>query len=119
MKAGTPVLELFTDEYRCPVYVNDLVYAIVTAVNQKAKGLFHIVGKDRISRFEMGEIIAAVYGFQSDRFKGVNRSASIAINRPGDLTLSYAKAQKILNYNPISFLDGIKEVYKMQLSQQA
>jgi dTDP-4-dehydrorhamnose reductase len=50
---------LFTDEVRCPVYVSDLAAALLELAACSHAGVCHVAGTDAISRYELGQLIAA------------------------------------------------------------
>ena len=54
---------LFTDEYRSPLSVSDAARAIGELATSGLAGLYHLGGPCRLSRFELGALIAAQHGF--------------------------------------------------------
>ena len=69
---GTATGELFTDDIRCPVHVSDLAAALLELGFAGARGIRHVTGPDAVSRFEIGELIAARDGLD----RGVLRPGS-------------------------------------------
>ena len=59
---GAVTGELFTDDIRCPVHVADLAAALLELGRADASGVRHVAGPDAVSRFEIGELIAAREG---------------------------------------------------------
>jgi dTDP-4-dehydrorhamnose reductase len=55
-KAGR-VLSLFEDEFRCPIPAKVTARAIWEIVGEN--GIFHLCGSERLSRYEIGELIAS------------------------------------------------------------
>ncbi|PCG87103.1 dTDP-4-dehydrorhamnose reductase [Streptomyces sp. WZ.A104] len=49
---------LFTDDVRCPVHVADLAAALWELATSDAAGVFHLAGRDALSRYELGVLIA-------------------------------------------------------------
>ena len=64
---GAGDLRLFTDEYRCPVCTSDLAAALVELIDQPYRGILHIAGPERLSRYALGRRIAAYYGLDAAR----------------------------------------------------
>jgi len=58
---GAGEVRLFTDEWRTPVSVVDLARVVDEALRRRATGLLHVAGPERLSRFELGERIAAAF----------------------------------------------------------
>ncbi|MGE5603135.1 MAG: SDR family oxidoreductase [Nitrososphaerales archaeon] len=94
---------LFTDEYRCPVRVEDLAAALVelidrvNGVDSRFSGFLHIAGPERLSRYELGLRIARFYGRDPEPgiIPGLARDSGQP--RPRDCALSIALAQRTLH----------------------
>lgn len=52
------VLDLFTDEFRCPLPAEVTARAVWELVLQGAAGLFHLAGSERLSRYAIGRLVA-------------------------------------------------------------
>jgi dTDP-4-dehydrorhamnose reductase len=93
------VLNLFTDEFRTPVGVETAVSGLFLAL-EKARGLIHLGGAERISRYDFGRLAANVLGIEDPRLvpclRGEVRSPA---PRPGDVSLDIGKA-RALGYRP-------------------
>lgn len=90
-KNGEP-LKLFTDEFRSPLggisAANGLLYAI-----QHFKGIYHLGGKERLSRFELGAKITAAFGISTSQLLATKQSElQMAAPRPADVSLNSEKA---------------------------
>ena len=84
---------LFVDEWRCPVFVLDLVALIAALVAARAAPPPHRVlnvgGPERLSRAEMGAAVAAARGHPAARVRGVSvaspAGAARAVPSPQDI----------------------------------
>ena len=87
---------LFTDEYRSPVRIEDLAAALVELVEHNYRGVLHVAGPERLSRYELGLRIAAYHGREPS--PGILRGtvAGSGLIRPRDCTLDIALARRIL-----------------------
>jgi dTDP-4-dehydrorhamnose reductase len=92
---------LFTDEYRCPVRVEDLAAALTELIHRPYEGILHIAGPERLSRYDLGMRIAGFHGFRPIRGKppagivpGLSRDSGMP--RPRDCALSTARARQHL-----------------------
>ncbi|MGH7256863.1 MAG: SDR family oxidoreductase, partial [Nitrospiraceae bacterium] len=54
-------LTLFTDEFRCPLPAGVIARAIWELIEHDRPGLYHLGGKERLSRWEIGELLARWY----------------------------------------------------------
>ncbi|MEX2673583.1 MAG: SDR family oxidoreductase [Phycisphaeraceae bacterium] len=61
MRAGKPV-RLFSDEWRTPLALPLAAEALADACSSDASGLFHLGGGERVSRLEMGRLMAQTLG---------------------------------------------------------
>jgi len=59
LAAGSVPGALFTDETRCPVSATDLAAALLELTASPHAGICHVAGADAISRYELGQLIAA------------------------------------------------------------
>lgn len=91
-------LKLFTDEFRCPIPAVVTAQAIWELVNNGATGLFHIAGAERLSRVQMGCLIAARWPQLNPKIEANSRKEYQGAPRPADTSLNCAKAQKLLSF---------------------
>jgi len=96
-------LELFTDEFRTPIPVEDTARATWELIRQRATGLFHVAGSGRLSRWEIGQIVAASYPHLTCRARGASIHEYSGAPRPADTSLECAKAQFLLSFALPSF----------------
>lgn len=92
----TPVT-LFTDEYRCPVRIEDLAAALVELISVPYTGILHLAGPERLSRYGMGLRIARFY--RLDPAAGIvpGLAEDSGMVRPRDCTLSINLARRVLH----------------------
>lgn len=99
MRQGMPITA-FADEYRTPAYGGDVAAGILLLLDKGASGIFHLGGREALSRFEMGRAIARGFGLD-ERLVLPGRQADIPMPapRPADVSLSSEKAYG-LGYAP-------------------
>src|SRR5262245_41570567 len=93
--AGRIVGALFTDEIRCPVYVDDLCAALVELVASRFAGVLNVAGPDAVSRYELGVGYARLRGLDPAAIPASTIAAGGA-PRPGDVRLDITLARRIL-----------------------
>ncbi|KAK8963926.1 hypothetical protein KSP40_PGU012395 [Platanthera guangdongensis] len=108
-------VEFFHDEFRCPVYVKDVVSVISTLTKKwlsdgnQMKLVLNVGGPDRLSRAQMAEAVADYRGYDCSLIKPVSASS---INRgvasPADISMDVSRLVRLLGINPISFKDGVR-----------
>jgi dTDP-4-dehydrorhamnose reductase len=96
-----PAVTLFTDEYRCPVRVEDLAAALVELASRAGmgdpfSGILHVAGPEHLSRYDLGLRIARYHGLRPwpGIIPGLTRDSGMV--RPRDCSLTIALAQKVL-----------------------
>jgi dTDP-4-dehydrorhamnose reductase len=93
-------LKLFTDEYRTPVDTESAADGLLMALD-KVKGIIHLGGRTRISRFEMGVRIAKLMSADVSKiFPAKIAEVRTPAPRSPDVSLESAKAYA-LGYYPM------------------
>ena len=101
------------DQSRTPTYVEDLAKGIVAIIEQKAKGIFHLSGKDILTPYQMAIKTAEHLGLNSSLIKKVTAADfSQPARRPPKTGLEIEKARKELGYEPVSFDEGLKKTFQ-------
>ena len=91
-------LKLFTDEFRCPIPAVVTAQATWELVNKNQAGLFHVAGGERLSRLQIGQLIAARWPQLNPKFEAAVTKDYPGAPRPADGSLNCAKAQKLLSF---------------------
>lgn len=95
---GDEAMTLYGDEFRCPLPAGVIARAIWELVNQEATGLYHLGGRDRLSRWEIGQTLLPWYPeLQGHLFEGASTDHAGA-PRPLDLSLNCDKLQALLSF---------------------
>src|SRR5215467_11236750 len=96
-RAGNTVT-LYADEFRCPLPAGVVARALWDVAKQDNPGLYHLGGSERLSRWEIGELLLPWYPeLQSRLIKGSSRTHK-GVPRPMDLSLSCDKIHKVLSF---------------------
>ena len=99
-------ITLFQDVFYTPILIENAVRVIHDLIDLKANGIFHVVGDNRISKYEFGLRIAEKFGFDSGKIvPGCLVNQSRLIKRPFDMSLSNSKTRTLLGKR----LGGIDE----------
>ena len=101
------------DQVRTPTYVEDLATGIVTIIEKKATGVFHLSGKDMLTPYQMAIKTAEHLNLDSSVLKKVTaESFSQPARRPLKTGFVIDKARKELGYEPLSFEEGLKKTFE-------
>ncbi|MDR4504324.1 MAG: NAD(P)-dependent oxidoreductase [Candidatus Scalindua sp.] len=102
-------LRLFVDEFRTPVGVQTAVEGILLAL-EKAAGLIHLGGVERISRYRFGTLLVEILGFTRAKISPCKQKDVVMdAPRPPDVSLDSTKAL-MLGYSPLSLSEEIKKL---------
>jgi dTDP-4-dehydrorhamnose reductase len=100
------------DQVRTPTYVEDLAKGIVSIVEKKAAGIFHLSGKDILTPYQMA--IKTSEHLQLDN-SIIKRVTAASFNQPArrPLKTGFAidKARKELGYEPLTFDEGLRKTF--------
>lgn len=99
------------DQQRTPTYVEDLARAIVSIIDKKATGIWHISGNDLLTPYDMAVKTAEHLGLDAGLIRKTS-SAELgqAAKRPPKTGFNIEKARKNLGYDPLSFEEGLKRM---------
>ncbi|HWF60900.1 MAG TPA: NAD(P)-dependent oxidoreductase [Nitrospira sp.] len=107
-KSGKSVT-LYADEYRCPLPAGAIARAIWELAGKDESGMFHLGGRERLSRWEIGQALLPWYPeLQGRLVKGSARDHTDA-PRPADLSLNCGKIQALLSFPIPGFRSWLKD----------
>lgn len=105
-------LQLFTDEYRSAVGGYSAAKGILLALQHYWKGLYHLGGKEKLSRYDFGLLLCEVFGIDKNLIvPTLQKEVKMAAPRPADVTLNSEKPFD-LGYSPLPALDELKQISK-------
>jgi len=88
---------LFRDQYRTPVWLEDVARVVEAAIARGATGLYHVGGPERLSRYAFGESVAVVFGYGRELLHaGSYRDHGFRGDRPADVSLSSGRVSREL-----------------------
>jgi dTDP-4-dehydrorhamnose reductase len=100
-------LNLFTDEFRCPASADIIARAVWELIIKNARGTFHLCGAERLSRFEIGRLLALRHPAPNPKINATSRKTYEGPPRPPDTSMNCAKAQRLLSFELPSFSDWL------------
>jgi len=113
LRENQPV-DLFLDVFFTPILIGELVKKVHQLIDLDANGVFNVVGKERLSKFDFGVKLAKCFKLNLDLINGINiDDKSKLTKRPKDMSLSNAKLCKALQCE-ISSTDEQLQNFKEQ-----
>lgn len=101
-------LWLFTDEFRCPIPAVVTARVVWELVRRRQTGLFHVAGRERLSRYEMGRHLATRWPHLNPRFEAASAKNHAGPPRPLDASLNCTKVQRVLPFPLPSFGEWLR-----------
>jgi dTDP-4-dehydrorhamnose reductase len=102
------VYTAFSDVYFTPILISDLVSSILALVELGANGIFHVVGDQRLSKYDFCLLLAKTFGFKSSLLQPISiDDVPALVQRPKDMSLSNLKATQWLNRSFGSVVEGL------------
>lgn len=99
------VVRLYTDEFRSPLHAAVTARAAWDLALQGLTGLYHVAGAERLSRWEIGQLVAARWPQLHPQIKAASVRDHPGPPRPPDTSLDCARAQARLSFR----LPGLTE----------
>lgn len=101
-------LNLFQDEFRCPMGAPIAARAVWELALGRARGLFHLCGAERLSRWDIGTLLVERHPEFAAQIRAGSRHEYRGPERPADTTLSIAKVQRELSFRLPRFSDWLR-----------
>ncbi len=90
-------LTLFQDVAYTPILVETAAQAVHDLIDLKSCGIFHVVGDERVSKYEFGLQLAQEFNLDASLIKPGYISDHVSlVQRPHDMSLSNQKTCKLL-----------------------
>ncbi|XP_030533753.1 methionine adenosyltransferase 2 subunit beta isoform X3 [Rhodamnia argentea] len=107
--------EFFHDEFRCPVYVKDVVTIIQALTSrwisdgERMQLLLNVGGPDRVSRAQMAETVAHIRGYSTSLITLVSASSvDRGVRSPADISMDITRVVQTLRISPTPFKEGVR-----------
>jgi dTDP-4-dehydrorhamnose reductase len=118
LKEGKEI-KVVIDQFNNPTLADNLAEILLKLYEKNASGLFHVVGKDNVSRYEFAMKVAEIFGINKNLIKPITspelRQAAL---RTRKLELSTRKLQRILDIVPVGIEEGLKIIKKQMEEKQ-
>ena len=101
-------ITVFTDQYRCPIWVNDLATALLELTGMDYAGILNIAGPEALSRYDLGVKLAVAHELDP---AGITAApgASSGLVRPRDCRLDIHLARRLLSTRLRTIDEGLSQ----------
>lgn len=104
-------IQVVSDQWRTPTYVDDLAKGILLAIEKNATGIYHISGPEMLTPYDMAMATAAYLGLDESLIEKVDASTfTQTAKRPAKTGFVIDKAINDLDYAPLNFKEGLKKM---------
>jgi dTDP-4-dehydrorhamnose reductase len=90
-------LQLFVDEFRCPIPAAETARAVWELAALNKPGLYHVAGSERLSRVQIGQLLAKHWSDLQVKMEPGSIQDFRGLPRSPDTSLNCAKIQKLLS----------------------
>ena len=102
-------LNLFIDEFRCPIAASETARAVWELAGRNRPGLYHLAGSERLSRWQIGQLLAARWPQLQPRLVPGSLKDYVGAPRSPDVSLNCAKAQALLSFPLPGFTNWLED----------
>jgi len=103
----------FTDQYRTPILVNDLVSALWELAENSYCGYLHLGGPQKVSRLDLGKMLCEIFNLDENLLIPVkSREVSLQARRPLDCSLDISLARSLLKTQFVDCRTGLQLAYR-------
>jgi len=118
LEKGKPI-NVVNDQWRMPTLAEDLADACLLAVEHRAKGIYHISGKDMMTIVDLVRKVADFWNLDKSLINEISSdSLGQEAKRPKKTGFILDKAMTDLNYQPHSFEEGLTLVSRQLAGNQ-
>lgn len=107
-------IRVVSDQLRTPTFVDDICKGVEIIIKKEATGVYNLAGKDVLSPYEMAITTANVLQLDPSFIEKVTaESFPEPVKRAKRSGLKIEKAISELDYNPVSFEEGVRLTFKL------
>jgi dTDP-4-dehydrorhamnose reductase len=101
-------LRLFTDQHRTPVDAESVAAAAAALLVGSGAGRYHLGGRERLSRYDLGLRVARLFSLASSLLLPVRQAAELAHPRPADVSLDSGRAERELDWAALPLDEAVR-----------
>lgn len=113
--AQQKAIKVVSDQQRTPTYVYDICAGINAIIMQRKTGIYHLAGKNIVSPYDMAVTTARVLGLDENLIENVtSETFPEPVRRAKRSGLKIDKAIAELDYQPVSFEEGVRMTFEAE-----
>ncbi len=102
-------ITLFDDFYFTPIYAPDFVRCLEGAIDRGARGVLHLAGGDRVSKYSFGETMARLMDASMKNVRcGSIFQSNLSAVRSTDISLDTRRARALLGHDMPTCEEGLR-----------
>lgn len=103
----------FTDQYRTPILVNNLVSALWELAENSYCGYLHLAGPQRLSRWDLGKLLCEIFKLDENLLIPVkSQEVKLLAKRPQDCSLNISLSRSLLKTQFVDCRSGLQLAYR-------
>ena len=107
-------LTMFSDVFFSPVLISDLVELMLALVERGGAGIFHVAGRDRLTKYDFAIKLAEVFDYPKDKIGAISvEGFPFNAPRPKDMSLACEKAEEYLGARMPPVEEGLKRLREL------
>jgi len=110
MRRGETV-RLFTDEFRCPIWVDTVALALLELAGGRREGILNLGGPQSLNRWDYGTKMLKYLGIELSPNLIKSTVVESGLKRPRDLTMDVSRARRLLR-TPLLTVDEAFESHR-------
>jgi dTDP-4-dehydrorhamnose reductase len=104
----------FEDVLICPLQVNQLAEILLEMLEKELNGLYHVMGSQKISKYDFGVALAHKFGFDAGLIKPISvKAAGLTAERSPNLTINTSKLAATLCRSLPDIESGLERLYQL------
>lgn len=104
-------VSLFDDIFFTPILSDTLVDKMESLISINTSGIYNLVGKERVSKYEFGLLIADIFGLDRTLIKKSSiKDARLKVKRPLDMSLSSTKIEKNIGLGETTLMSDLENL---------
>lgn len=106
------ILNMYHDQWRKPTYVENLAQGITAVIHNKAKGIYHFSGEEVFTPYQLACAVADYLKLDKSLINSVTaQTFKQPALRPPATLFDLSKVKRELQYQPVSFEEGLRRTF--------